>query len=231
MDKNEIDDLMKDFDFKPVTKGLGFHHSIGDKKEIKVDMEHHKKALLDELENRSLKIKKDQDISNQKVNMGELSAFYADETQLEVNDLPDLVSKVEKIKTYDASLTTRCFAWAVDALIVFTMLLTTIFAIMIMADMPLEFLNFYMITDDLRYSFIAMYLMYYIFYFSIMDKTNYSTLGKRLFNIKVIGTYKPLNLMASTARALLSVFSVFTLGLFTLLTLHDSFTGTKVVKA
>lgn len=230
MDTNEIDDLMEDFDFKPVTKGLGFHHSIADKKEIKVDMEEHKKALMDDLENRSLKIKADQQKSNQQVNMGELSAFYKNEEAPVINDLPDLVEKVEKIETHDASITMRFFAWAIDSLVVFTMLLTTIFAIIVMADMPLEFLNFYMITDDLRYSFIAMFFMYYLFYFSIMDKTEFSTLGKRMLNIKVIGAYKKLTLIGSTARALLSIFSIFTLGLFTLLTLHDSFTGTKVVK-
>jgi hypothetical protein len=41
----EIDELLENFDFKPITEGLGFHHSLKETKEIKTNLAEQKRAL------------------------------------------------------------------------------------------------------------------------------------------------------------------------------------------
>lgn len=223
-------EALEDFDFKPITEGLGFHHSIAEKSKIKTELKSQQKSLRKDLEKRSQLLKVSHNDQRPHVeHMGELAAFYENPT-IDTSNIAPLIKTEERPDVVDVSMFTRFSAWIVDLLVISFMFATSIISIFALADMPYDLLNPVMISKDIVTSFGTLFLMFYIFYFSFLDKTEYSTLGKRLFNIKLIGMTKRPSLFKTFNRTLLSLLSVFTLGLLTLLSLQDSLTDTKVVK-
>lgn len=233
--ENEIDSIIDNFDLKPITDGLGFHHSIKDEKEVKVSLKQKSVSLNNEFENR-LNQMNTQTEEKSSVNMGELAPFYAD-TELvtpKPEQIVDLASGIEveddlSQQVSDASLPIRFTAWLIDISILLTSMLVTFTSIIYFADLPMEILNIFMISDELFMSFVSLTLMFYTFYFSFFDKTSFSSIGKRVLNIKVIGTRNNITLLQAFARVCLSIVSIALLGLPLLLRIHDNMTDTRVV--
>ena len=75
-DNNDIESIFDgDLDFKPLTKGLGFHHSVKDKKEVSQSLIQKSMELKSDLESRATILNNN---SNHAIstNMGDLSPFY-----------------------------------------------------------------------------------------------------------------------------------------------------------
>lgn len=238
MNKNidsEIDDLLNDFDFKPITQGLGFHHSLKDKKEVSVSLKTKAASLGDDLETRATSLKKNytHDEKKQNINMGDLSPFYNNEPkqlhqEIELS-IPLTQDEEQVIENESATYLSRTIAWGIDMIMLTAIMLITVTGILISTDVPLEIINVFMISDDLLMSFTALSAMFYIFYFSFLDKTNYSTPGKRMMSIKVDSNFGRLSLFQTFSRTIISILCVFTLGLISLTKLQDTMTNTKVV--
>jgi uncharacterized RDD family membrane protein YckC len=229
---NEIDSLLDDFDFKPITEGLGFHHSLKDKKEVKVNLKAQSVALKSDLEERAKVLKKTAPKAEQKVNMGDLSPFYANNTSKEVQqEIKISESVAPAVKVKEANIVTRFFAWAIDMIMLVAIMLVTITGILFATEMPMEILNIFMLSDDLLVSFAAISAMFYIFYFSFLDKTNYSTAGKRMMGIKVESNSKRLTIIQTFFRTVVCMLSIVTFGLAHIVKIQDKITNTKVVNA
>ena len=236
MDNNLEKELeqMDEFDFKPITDGLGFHHSIAEKSKIKTKLNSQQKSLQKDLENRAQLLKSSKSNTTLEQphveHMGELAAFYNPQ-EINTANIAPLVREDERPYVMsEVSMTTRFFAWIVDLAVVSFMFTTAMISILFAADMPFDTLSPFMISNDLSTSFITIFLMFYIFYFTFLDKTDYSTLGKRLFNIKLSGMIQSPTLFKTFNRTILSLCSVLTLGLLSMLSLQDSLTDTKVVR-
>jgi uncharacterized RDD family membrane protein YckC len=232
MDKFDKElDQMDEFDFKPITEGLGFHHSIAEKSKIKAKLKSQQKSLQTDLDHRAQLLKTAAPDSKPHVeHMGELAAFYNNEEFNPANVAPLVKSEAVAHLNPEVSMGVRFVAWIVDLAVVTFMFITAIISILFASDMPLDLINPVMISNDLSVSFVAIFLMFYTFYFTFLDKTEYSTLGKRLFNIKLSGMLRGPTLFNTLNRTILSLCSVFTLGLLSMLSLQDSLTDTKVVK-
>ena len=229
--ENELES-MDEFDFKPITEGLGFHHSIEEKSKIKTRLNSQKKSLQKDLENRVQVLQTSTPDTKPHVeHMGELAAFYNTEEFNPANVAP-LVKEEEITETVmsEVSMGIRFTAWVVDVAVVAFMFGTAMVSILFTADMPFDLLNPIMVSSDLSTGLLGIFTMFYIFYFTFLDKTEYSTLGKRLFNLKLVGMMKSPSLFNTFNRTILSMCSVFTLGLLSLLSLQDSLTDTKVVR-
>jgi hypothetical protein len=230
--ETEIDDLINNFDLKPITDGLGFHHSIKDEKEIRSSLKQNSVALNNEFETRLNNMNiKTEDTSS--VNMGELAPFYADNTEVkpEVEQVIDLASVEleETIEDVDASLPLRFCAWFIDLSILLTTLLVTFTSIIYFSDLPMEIINIFMISDELFMSFTCLSLMFYTFYFSFFDKTSFSSIGKRVLNLKVVGIKGNISLIQAFTRVCLTLVSIALLGLPLILKMQDRMTDTRVV--
>jgi uncharacterized RDD family membrane protein YckC len=225
---NEIDDLLNDFDFKPITEGLGFHHSLKEKKEVQVSLKSKSVSLKNDIEKRATSLKSSFDSEKaDNINMGDLSPFYnKTQTSAEVETQIELSSTDLHEEVIEASMISRTIAWAIDIIMLTSIMLITITGILISSDMPLEIINIFMLSDDLVVSFIALSTMFYIFYFSFLDKTNYSTPGKRMMSLQVISDEGRLTIIQTFTR---SVFSIASFGLFNLFKIQDKMTNTKVV--
>ncbi len=238
MDKfdHEIDDILDNIDFKPITKGLGFHHSLKEQKEVKVNLKRQSESLKNEIETRmnQLNIADSQTNKPNAVNMGELAPFYTETiTETKVQETNLFTESEEVAVAYEdneASMGMRASAWLIDFTILISLMLVTFTAIIYFADLPMEFINTIMVSDDLAISFLVITTMFYIFYFSFFEKTNFSTPGKNIMGLKVKSfSSKNVSLFQSFARSILGIISLPLLGLPMLLKLHDKFTDTIVV--
>ena len=98
-------------------------------------------------------------------------------------------------------------------------------------DIPLRYVT-PLLSDPFNLGMLtAFFSTFFVFYFSFFDATFFSTIGKRIFNLKVqTESGMKLGFMRSLLRSVLSLLSPLTLGLISLLDFHSSFTETEVVK-
>ena len=231
----EIDNLIDNFDFKPITEGLGFHHSLKDEKEIRVDLQKQSKLLKSEFETRteSLQSKSVNLAVAPTANMGDLSPFYETPKTIQTKTILTEIFEDEvedEVVAVEASLNSRFYAWAIDFLVLVSVLTLTFASIIFFAELPLEVLNIFMVSSEIPESFLAIFLLFFLFYFTFLDKTEYSTLGKRVVGIKVVGTNNEnIKLTKSFLRVLISMTSVLLLGLPLILRMQDRLTETSVI--
>ena len=231
---NNIDDLLEDFDFKPITEGLGFHHSLKQKKEVETSLKTKQASLESDMLKRVNSLQKEAKSIEKPVHMGELSAFYEADTQTPVQKIESEISlQVEEESAYAqpsimAPMHFRFVAWLLDVSILLTTMVFTIGSILIFADLPMDTFNIMMISDELSVSFIAIAIMFYMFYFTLLDATRFSTLGKKIVGLTLESNRGRVNLVQSFTRSLLTLVGIPLLGLPSILRLDNLATGTYV---
>lgn len=229
----DFDENFDDFDFKPLTKGLGFHHSLQEKNKIKTNLKLQAESLqrdIDERAKRLLGSASQESVST--THMGDLSPFYTD-SSVNVDEIPtlnDIAHTKTEFRYYDAPMAVRLKAWLVDTLVIFSMCAISTGSLFVVSDMPLDALAKVMVSTDILVSLVAIYMLFYMFYFTTLDRTNYSTVGKNLFNLKVVAHNSEISLKETSLKALLSLVSVLSMGMLTMLSLTDQVSKTRVVQ-
>lgn len=236
---NNFEDNFDDFEFKPLTKGLGFHHSLQEKSKIKSHLKMKSDALKSDLDTRAKKLLAPEQstpsssFTKPVTHMGDLAAFYKSPGN-DVESIPKLkeISRENvDYRFFDAPMFLRLSAWAVDITLIFLMFLCTISSVFFIADMPFDILSKVMVSSNILISFFGMYVALYLLYFSILDMTEHSSFGKALFKIKVISTHEDnLDFSTSFLRAVYSLASCCFMGMITMLSLSDQISKTRVVQ-
>jgi uncharacterized RDD family membrane protein YckC len=228
----DIDDILNQDDlFKPITDGLGFHHSVKDKKDIAISLKQKSSDLKRDLNIRTRQLAKESKITSETIDMGELAPFYKKETNktiqtIELNFEREDVSK-EEVET--VNIFKRLSAYTIDLSLLFTSLSVAFVASLYSTGMsfntaksllrdPLSFILFSVITS-----------LFYVLYFTFFDKGSFSSIGKRMLNIKLVSLEGELTFSQTFHRSCLSLLSLFSVGLFNLLKLEDKLTNTTVV--
>jgi uncharacterized RDD family membrane protein YckC len=210
---------MDDFDFKPITSGLGFHQTKTT--EIKpVFAEKNSTTAAVNLATIA-PVKKDMHVYQ-----NDLSLFY-NQHETQKPAAPEI--KEEKIVRL-ASTSQRLAAFVLDLMLILSLLtlVMTVMARMVNMDL-LEMWA----TYPLEISPLALTLFsgFYMLYFSIFEKTAQSTLGKGLLKIRVVGpentapAFLPL-----VMRTFVTLVSFTSLGLFAYFDLQNKITDTKIVQ-
>lgn len=224
----EIDNLLDNDDlFKPITDGLGFHHSIKEEKEIKHDLKTKKVQLKNNLEQRakSLSMQSTQ-VENQPLNMGELAAFYKEPATEESVSLN--LNKAEDI-VLETGIEKRLMAWLIDLSVICSIFAICLIGVVFIAEVPLSFLRDNLIEIDILLASTLLGVMFYMFYFTFLEKTTFSTIGKRVLGIRVVNLEgKSITMIQSMSRSLLTLTSLLTLGLGSILKIQDKLTDTIV---
>ena len=227
----EIDNILEnDRLFKPITDGLGFHHSIKDEKEIKSTLSQKSMELKRDLETRANELGLRSSAMNVKsaTNMGDLAPFYNQQTK-ENNDV--LSMKEVSFEFEEAPLYLRFFAWGIDLFLVATLISISFISIMIFSQLPLDYLRKNLVGSDLLMAIISLSTLFYCFYFSFFDKTNFSTPGKRILNLRVVNIQgASISFLQALLRVSITLCSLLTLGLGSILKTQDKFTDTLVIK-
>src|SRR5690606_24334203 len=100
--------------------------------------------------------------------MGELAAFYNPQ-EFNPSNIAPLINEENKPEvTTDVSMGIRFSAWIIDIAAISFMFSTAMISIIFATDMPFDVLNPIMISNDLSTSFIAIFMMFYIFYFTFL---------------------------------------------------------------
>lgn len=215
-----LDDI--EFDFKPITSGLGFHSQKIT--EIKPAFNHESPSMAMPSMPASQPMARKE--SNQ-IYQNELSSFYGHEKKTHA---PVELQRVEKI-IRTASKSHRVLAYLMDlALVLSTVgIVLTIMARLIDKDL-LEVWSAY--PNEITPLVVILFTGFYLIYFSIYDKTSSSTLGKNLMGLRVVDLdNKTASFSILVFRTLVTLMNFVSLGLFSYFDLQNKVAHTKVIKA
>ncbi len=213
-----IDDI--DFDFKPITSGLGFHHQkTTEAKPIFTE----RTVAVAPMPQPSAAPKKEMNIYQ-----NDLSLFYG-QTPPEEEVIRE--TKVEEKKYYAlASKGSRVTAYLMDLFFVASILgiVLTVMARTIRMDLMDVWSQY---PNEITPLVLTLFCGFYLIYFSIFEKTGQSTLGKSIMGLRVVGLDdKPLSLISLFARSSVSLFNFISLGLFSYFDLQNKIAQSKVIK-
>lgn len=236
MNDTELDNLFEDdFQFKPITKGLGFHHGEKPGEENLDTLKARSLDLEKSLNERASELSRTRKVSNpvrtnslETKDLGELAPFYSSVEEKKT----ELELKVSETDTFEmAPLTVRLLSFSLDLGIIFSA-----FGLIILSTLLASGISLGVVRESLNTLFFAttvlpLGVMFYMFYFSFFDKTVFSTPGKKVLGIAVQSTSgNRVKMSQSFMRAVLTLISVATLGMTSVLDLHSKLTDTRVVK-
>jgi len=219
--------------FKPVTKGLGFHHqqktttfkpvarqtpdvlkSLGPLNNISSELE--------------VKIK-------QQTPMG-LEAFYG------ANPIPKMVleneifaqeknqiAKEEENSTIKATALAQFSAWIIDLILIAALVAITATCLVLASGLDYSLILKLATRSDLAIFSGSVFSIYYILYFTVLELS--TTPGKIIFGIHLEGTeHSSLSVRQTFMRSMVSLFSIFAFCLPMLLDFQGRLSDTKIVK-
>lgn len=222
-----------DFDFKPITDGLGFHHSVKEKKDVELDLKSKSEMLRTDLLKKTLK-QESKIISRpvEKIDttrVGELAAFYGKEKEskkIEIKFNEPII-----IKSTDKFIVHRAVAFTLDLIILAVAVSTLALLALLLGDVPLSFARQSLSEIDFQVNLFFVCYFIYSLYFSFFDTSRFSTLGKNIMGLQVVNSdSKRLTMAQSYLRANLVLLSSVTLGLLGVLDLQSKLTSSIVKK-
>jgi uncharacterized RDD family membrane protein YckC len=209
-----------DFDFKPITSGLGFHHH----KSTEVKSSHIERTpAVSPMPIGTPSVKKDLSVYQ-----SDLSVFYG-QVQPQVSAVLEEKIQDEIFYKY-ASKGQRFFAYLTDLCLIAGVLgiVLTVMARTISMDL-IEVWSLY--PNEITPLVVTLFCGFYLIYFSIFEKASQSTLGKNIFAIRVIGVNnKPLSLFSLLLRSMISLLNFVSLGFFSWFDLQNKMTNSKVIR-
>lgn len=216
-----LDDQFDDFDFKPITSGLGFHQP----KATEIKPVFTERTILVNPTPVSIPTPK-----KENVYQNDLSLFYGHGTQVPAINLDvEPVAKEEKVYRL-ASKPQRFFAYVVDLLLVGSVLglVLTIMSRAIEMDLMEVWLQF---PNEITPLVVTLFCGFYLIYFSVFEKTSQSTMGKNLFQLRVTSLEnKSLSLVSLLLRSFIGLVNFVSLGLFSYFDLQNKVTQSKVIR-
>jgi uncharacterized RDD family membrane protein YckC len=214
-----IDDM--EFDFKPITSGLGFHHQKAT--EIK-PVYTERTVTVSPLSQNTSPLKKEMNVYQ-----NDLSMFYKNQGQPQtVAEQPEVSLPEEKYYRL-ATKTSRVFAYLTDLVLIASLLgiVLTVMARTISMDLMDVWEQF---PNEITPLVITLFCGFHLIYFSVFEKTG-PTLGKSLFALRVVGMdNKSLSIMTLILRSTISLLNFISLGLFSYFDLQNKITGSKVIR-
>lgn len=217
--QNQIIDDM-DFDFKPITSGLGFNHQKPtEPKTIVIE-----KTFTGGQFQTIPSPKKEMNVYQ-----NDLSIFYGQATVLQ--DQPvKLEDKTSEEKFYHlASRGQRVIAYLIDLFFLISLLAGVLFVMAKTVDLNLleAWTNY---PHEITPLFVTLFCGFYLMYFSIFEK-NGSTLGKSMFGLRVSNMdFKSMSFTSLILRSLITLFNFISLGMFSYFDLQNKITGSKVIR-
>lgn len=220
--------------FKPVTKGLGFHHENkkintfkSTPKEIKqLSAKSNKlstKSLLNEISTSN------KSVATKSVPSG-LEAFYGQSNKAEFEEKKVVEKNSAPVRKLElASNLSQFSAWIIDMLLVASFSLVTTILLILVSGMSFQsFLKIIPILDLAIFSSV-LFSIYYLLYFTVLDLS--ATPGKIIMGIRLIRTNdKNVEVKHTFTRAFVSLLSFVALFLPMVIDFQGRLSDTKVVK-
>ena len=215
---------LDEFDFKPITSGLGFSHQQKVTTEIKPAFVERAIAVRETPVARPMAAPK----KEMNVYQNDLSLFYGQAEQV-VKPAPVAEEKPEKVYR-NATKVDRIIAYVLDMGIVTSILAVTMIAMA--RAMEMEIMDAWaQYPDEITPLVATLFCGFYVLYFTISEKSG-ATFGKSMLNIRVVDTdNRNQNFMTLMVRSVITLANFASLGLFSYFDLQNKATNTKVIKA
>jgi uncharacterized RDD family membrane protein YckC len=232
--------------FKPMTKGLGFHHDQKNQKRVKINAGLEMKVqnttrkkmgkaqvhpLLNELS------KENKETSSKVIPSG-LEAFYGATPKAVETENIKVETFLEEKKTVKASIKenplasnfSQFSAWLIDVLVVATFSAVTTALLILVSGLSFDtFIRLTPRNDIIVFSTII-YFIYYLLYFTVLELS--ATPGKTILNIKLVTLEnRPVAMKNTFTRSFVSILSFVALFLPMIVDFQGRLSDTKVVKA
>ncbi len=218
-----VDLDLEDFDFKPITSGLGFNHAktTTDLKPVFLD----KPAMPRET---TVSRPHQQPVRKEmNVYQNDLSMFYGQSDVMKAEPVKE--EKAEKVYRL-ASKTDRIVAYVLDMSLIGSVLSVMLMMMSRATDMEIM-AAWEQYPNEVTPLVMTLFCGFYLLYFSISEKTG-STLGKSMMNLRIVDMdNRSQNFMTLMVRSLISLANFASLGLFSWFDLQNKATGSKVIKA
>lgn len=241
-DYDESDDLLDEmaFEFKPITKGLGFHHKEEKKSIARARTQVKKSPLRSSSSTTTQKAILQRSMES---SPDGLSAFYssteADITQLvQTPEAKQVTDKQETNKlrhklNKEAPKYLCAMAWIIDMIILTGALFSVSLLTLNLIEMThIELLRILGVFDLTLYG-IGIFSLFYITFFSLLDLV--STPGKALLGLKIVSSLENsqsdrVTLGQTTVRSIVSLFSIPLFAMPMLFDFQGKLSDTKIVK-
>jgi hypothetical protein len=217
--------------FKPVTKGLGFHHEQKKttfKPTSRPQSEITRSNLpLNKISSETaLKVKAQAPVGLEAFysNPNILAPIQSESTPITPNEITINTETVNSV-----SLATQTLSWIVDLILVLSLVALTGISLVIASGIEYGLILKLISKIDLAVFSGSVFAIYYILYFTILDLSG--TPGKLLLGIRLVGTEKNnFSIKNTFLRSLISLLSIFVFCLPMLLDFQGRLSDTKLVK-
>lgn len=243
-----LDEFMIDEDsFKPMTKGLGFHHDQkrptfkAAPKDIKpivstgAKAQAHLSTTLSALASQAVVKVNGTSTSSTHIPSG-LEAFYGSKPEINSTQFKDefFENKTDqkvgaKSILKPASMVAQFFAWIIDISVIFSFVILTGALLVLASGIEFKMYSKLISNEDLAIFATAIFSIYYLLYFTILDLS--SSPGKTVMGIRLLKINgKNVSVRETFLRSLISLLSGIALFLPMLLDFQGRLSDTKVVK-
>lgn len=219
-----IDLDLEDFDFKPLTSGLGFSSQQKTTTELKPVFVERQVPAVREIPNSRPQAQQKKDMN---VYQNDLSLFYGQPDQT-LTPAAAAEEKTERVYRL-ATRMDRIVAYILDV-----GLLASVLSVMLMAmsrATGMEITDAWaQYPDEITPLVATLTFGFYLLYFSISEKSG-TTFGKSLMNLRVVDMdNRSQNFMTLVVRTLITFANFASLGLFSYFDLQNKATSSKVIK-
>lgn len=225
----ELDQFLNDdFEFKPLTSGLGFHN---EPKKIEVTkspdpvMRNSLPKSTPRPTQAPISARGHQEIDPY---ASDLSLFYGKETLTAVQ-FPETVK--EEVVLKKATASERVLSYFID--LSFLVALNSMIMVFVAWNVGMDLTElFFLYPDEMTPIAVTLFCGTYLIYFSVFEKTSSSTLGKSFLNLRVVtNTQANASWITLLMRSVFGLANFVSLGLFSYFDLANKVTNTKVVRA
>lgn len=223
LDKEDID-LESLFEFRPITKGLGFHHEQ--------DKKVHKKTVM------KAPSRNYDHLESKKIIPSELKAFYSDQGIAGEQEKEEVFTTSKKdehaldVIINSAKPIERMMAWMFDLGLITTGLFSVLILAVVSSGIRLDVLTAQFSSIELVSISLIAFSGFYFLYFSIFDLGG--SPGKNLLGLKLISTQKSgkqrVSIKQTTIRSFVGLLSLFLAAFPFLFDFHGKLSDTQVVK-
>jgi uncharacterized RDD family membrane protein YckC len=224
------EDFFEDFDFRPVTEGLGFHH--GKKTDEAMNMA---RTIAAEKASASRSIpRSEHPFSNLQTTtapiartyvQSDLSLFYKQDS----TEIPQDVAAPGSAQ--QAPRAVRAIAFVMDLSILIVVTWATLGGVEFFTKLPLLD-SLIVAQSEVMLSALVLFLGYFLIYFTILEKFQGASLGKEVLGLRVVDIHhRPISLVRAASRSVATIFGFLSLGFTAWMDLTSKATDTQVVRA
>lgn len=241
-------DEQDDFEFKPLTKGLGFHHTEKKQTQVRTQTSVMNRSLSATNARKSipttpgLKSTPTQKLATPNSLPQELKAFY--ESPAETQATPTLptarISQVQEVKVpvsspilseeiKSAPRIIQLGAWLVDVVVIALFVVATMSALFFMLGLEFSSWKEVLLMDRNYIVPLSLFAIYYVLYFGILDLVG--GVGKTLMGLKVVARVpgEKISFFKTLLRSIVSLLSLGAFGLPHIVDFQGKLSDTEVV--